>query len=296
MCDRSLFLGKPLYLLALLFLQQYNLQLKGNVDCFRKHHDIRKAPQDGIPQDWPQEVVPETECRGQADRLPGEQGPKCSDELELPHPQQRVAIRIKLCCDCNSRHVQDACPLRNPVIIIGDAVIYGQWQSEKKQARTKPLGFSGEGTPEKVSNTQSDSMNGMISVSNTEVDRLNKDDSGTFLEEMEGDSIPELGHPNVKGEGTDRSECTTDVKLFAMDASVRRLSFAEASLPVGLELQVCDPSHGLSVVARCHLRQYTQFGPLVGQPIKEMDIPDDFSMKDIWEVRLRGFINSGVCC
>jgi hypothetical protein len=25
----------------------------------------------------------------------------------------------------------------------------------------------------------------------------------------------------------------------------------------------------------------------VGQPIKEKDIPDDFSMKDIWEVRLR---------
>jgi hypothetical protein len=33
----------------------------------------------------------------------------------------------------------------------------------------------------------------------------------------------------------------------------------------------------------------------VGQPIKEMDIPDDFSMKDIWEVRLRSFINAGVC-
>lgn len=276
-------------------MEQYNLQLKVHVDFCRKHHDIRKAPQDGIPQDWPQEVVPETECRGQADRLPGDQGPKCSDELELPHPQQRVAIRIKLCCDCNSRHVQDACPLRNPAIIIGDAVIYGQWQSEKKQPRTKPLSFNGEGTPEKVSNTQSDSMNGMISVSNTEVDGLNKDDSGTFLEETQGGSIPELGHRNLRGEGTDRSDCTTDVKLFAMDASVRRLSFAEESLPVGLELQVCDPSHGLSVVARCQLRQYTQFGPLVGQPIKEMDIPDDFSMKDIWEVRLREFINAGVC-
>lgn len=232
--------------------------------------------------------MPDTECRSQAEILPVEQGPKCSDELELPHPQQRVAIRIKLCCDCNSRHVQDACPLRNPAIIIGDSVIYGQWQSEKKQVRTKPLIFNGEETQENVSNTQSDSRNGMISVSNMEVEGLSKDDSGTFLEETQGDSILELGHPNLKGEGTDRSECTTDVKLFAMDASVRRLSFAEASLPVGLELQVCDPSHGLSVVARCHLRQYTQFGPLVGQPIKEMDIPDDFSMKDIWEVRLRG--------
>jgi hypothetical protein len=55
---------------------------------------------------------------------------------------------------------------------------------------------------------------------------------------------------------------------------------------------VCDPTHGLSVVTRCNLKQYTQFGPLVGQPIKEMDIPDDFSMKDIWEVRLTSFMHA----
>jgi len=235
-----------------------------------------------------------TESREHTDGLVEEQGPKCNDELQLPNPQQRVAIRIRLCCDCNSRHVQDACPLRNPVIIIGDAVIFGQWQSEKKQARTKHLSCSGEGIPEKLSNAQSDSTNGVISVSNGEVDGTNKNDNRTFLEETQGDSIPELGHPNLKGDSTNSSECTTDVKLFSMSASAQRLSFAEASLPVGLELQVCDPTHGLSVVTRCHLRQYTQFGPLVGQPIKEMDIPDDFSMKDIWEVRPRSFVNTEV--
>lgn len=230
--------------------------------------------------------MPETESREQADVSSGDQGPNCSDELQLPQPQQRVAIRIKLCCDCNLRHVQDACPLRNPAIIIGDAVIFGQWQSEKKQVRTKPLSCDGEGTPEKHSNAQSDSTNGVISVNSGEIGGLNKYDDRTFLEETQGDSIPDLGHSNLKGDSTDSSECTTDVKLFSMGTSEQRLCFAEASLPVGLELQVCDPAHGLSVVTRCLLRQYTQFGPLVGQPIKEMDIPDDFNMKDIWEVSL----------
>lgn len=237
-------------------------------------------------------MVPETESREQADRLVEDQELKCSNELELPQLQQRVAIRIKLCCDCNSRHVQDACPLRNPAIIIGDTVIFGQWQNEKKQARTKPLICNGERTPEELSNARSDSMNGVISVNNGEVNGLNKDDGGTFLEETQGDSIPELSHPSVKGDSTSSSESTTDVKLFSMGASVQRLSFAEESLPVGLELQVCDPTHGPSVVTRCNLKQYTQFGPLVGQPIKEMDIPDDFSMKDIWEVRLRSFMHA----
>jgi hypothetical protein len=173
-------------------------------------------------------------------------------------------------------------------------VIFGQWQSEKKQARTKSLSCDGEGTPEKLSNAQSDSTNGVISVNSEEVSGLNKDDDRTFLEETRCDSIPELGHPNLKGDSTNSSECTSDVKLFSMSASEQRLSFAEASLPVGLELQVCDPTHGLSVVTRCYLRQYTQFGPLVGQPVKEMDIPDDFNMKDIWEVSLRSFVSAEI--
>ncbi|XP_069677916.1 uncharacterized protein [Periplaneta americana] len=253
----------------------------------KKHHDIRKAPQDGIPQDIPsqqqqqqqeqqqapQEVVAENESRESA----GEQGPKFSEELQLPQPQQRVAIRIKLCCDCNSRHVQDACPLRNPTIIIGDAVIFGQWQSEKKQARTKPPSCNGEGTPQKSASAESDSTNGVITVNNGDLDSMSKEEDTTFLEETQGDSIPAL-----KGDTTSSSEGAADVKVFSEHE--QRLSFAEASLPMSLELQMCDPAHGLSVVTRCHLKQYTQFGPLVGQPIKEMDIPDDFSMKDIWEV------------
>lgn len=66
--------------------------------------------------------------------------------------------------------------------------------------------------------------------------------------------------------------------------SLSKGQFAEASLPPGLELRLIDAEHGQSVISRRHWSRYTQFGPLVGVPIREMDIPDDFNMKDIWEV------------
>ncbi|PSN33065.1 hypothetical protein C0J52_14152 [Blattella germanica] len=236
----------------------------------KKHHDIRKAPQDGIPQEHQQEVLPaavESEHKEPTDGWMGEQGPKCSETLEPPQPQQRVAIRIKLCCDCNSRHLQDACPLRNPAIIIADAVIYGQWQSDKRT-----------NCDEKCVTSHPESVNGVISMINSELEVSDKTTDGeSLLIQTQSDSIPENSNMNLKRENGFPPDCT-DLK------PPDRLTFAEASLPLGLELQVCDPTHGLSVVARCNLRQYTQFGPLVGQPIKEMDIPDDFSMKDIWEV------------
>jgi hypothetical protein len=49
-------------------------------------------------------------------------------------------------------------------------------------------------------------------------------------------------------------------------------------------LEERDSTHGLSVIAKCPIARYTQFGPLIGERIREMDIPDDFNMRDIWEV------------
>ena len=229
--------------------------------------------------------MPEPENKEQTEGWVGEQGPKCNEELQPPQPQQRVAIRIKLCCDCNSRHIQDACPLRNPGIIIGDAVIFGQWQNEKRLSRTNQSGIDEDGQIDKSATLENNSVNGVISMTNSELDMKNRSDSGALLIKTQTDSIPDDSNTNLKGENSYSGECTNDTKPFSINTPTeQRLTFAEASLPMSLELQVCDPTHGLSVITRCHLRQYTQFGPLVGQPIREMDIPDDFSMKDIWEV------------
>jgi hypothetical protein len=64
-----------------------------------------------------------------------------------------------------------------------------------------------------------------------------------------------------------------------------RKSFAEESLPSSmLKLEERDSTHGPSVVAKVILKRLTQFGPLLGERIREMDIADDFNMRDIWEI------------
>lgn len=61
-------------------------------------------------------------------------------------------------------------------------------------------------------------------------------------------------------------------------------TLAEDSLPSCLELRTIDSSHGLSVVARKNIQAFTQFGPLIGRPVFEREIPDDSTMEHIWEV------------
>ena len=74
-------------------------------------------------------------------------------------------------------------------------------------------------------------------------------------------------------------------------------SFAQLSLPSLLSLEKratfgdASGSSGqtaalsLAVVARVAVKAYTQFGPLQGEPILERDVPEDFDMKDLWQVR-----------
>lgn len=128
---------------------------------------------------------------------------------------QRVAITIKLCCDCDLHHLQNACPLRKAVRIIKDTVTLSEWTNE----RTK---------------------HSMIS------------------------------------DQTDNNDNTYKVSAVT--------SFAKITLPECLELKTVDGKHSHGVFTKEDLPAYIEFGPLIGKPIREMEIPDDFSMKDIWEV------------
>ncbi|KAK3924394.1 PR domain zinc finger protein 4 [Frankliniella fusca] len=68
------------------------------------------------------------------------------------------------------------------------------------------------------------------------------------------------------------------------NSDVNTRFYADESLPVNLDLKVVDEDHGKSVVARAHIAQYTQFGPLVGPCVHEKDISDESDMRHIWEV------------
>ncbi|XP_057660548.1 uncharacterized protein LOC130896435 [Diorhabda carinulata] len=63
-----------------------------------------------------------------------------------------------------------------------------------------------------------------------------------------------------------------------------KYSYSLLSLPNCLEIMDTNTSHGLGIFAKRDLEPFTQFGPLIGNNIKEMDIPEDVNMKNIWEI------------
>ena len=67
-------------------------------------------------------------------------------------------------------------------------------------------------------------------------------------------------------------------------------SFAQLSLPNPLILQERGASKALGVTAKTAIKAYTQFGPLQGEHILLKDIPEDFEMKELWQVRNQVYI------
>lgn len=65
---------------------------------------------------------------------------------------------------------------------------------------------------------------------------------------------------------------------------VSKFSFSCMSMPSCLFSKDSNTNHGLSIYAQSEIKEYTQFGPLVGKIVKEVDIPEDFNMKNLWEV------------
>lgn len=64
-------------------------------------------------------------------------------------------------------------------------------------------------------------------------------------------------------------------------------SFAQLSFPQPLLLQDRGGNRGLGVTAKTSIMAFTQFGPLQGEQILMKDIPDDFEMKELWQVRIK---------
>ncbi|XP_022190029.2 uncharacterized protein LOC111048449 [Nilaparvata lugens] len=155
--------------------------------------------------DWRSNIdsgVPHRDALLPADGVDLKTEPSVDDD---PTP---LAMTIKVCGDCDSRHAQNSCPLRSPQSVVEDALSWEQYSGESDTSEAR-----------------------------------------------ESDS------------------CET-----------RDVSFAHASLPSCLETRVTDSEHGLGVVTRQPVPAFTRFGPLVGRPIKQMEIPDDCSMKHVWEM------------
>jgi len=229
----------------------------------KKHHDVRKAPQDGIvvEEKVRDACPPEAEllsltagCGRISEGAENGDGPDGLDATDdVTSEPQRLAIKIKLCQECNSRHLQDACPLTTSQYVIADAISYDKWFNRHKE--------NAEVMKAVMSEDPMSEGYGRLAYDGFESD----DESPTSSEQCKA-------KPKVQREE----------KQLVVE--VDRPLYARESLPDCLELKITNTDHGLGIYAKDSIPMYTKFGPLVGIPVREMDIPDDFSMRHIWEV------------
>lgn len=79
---------------------------------------------------------------------------------------------------------------------------------------------------------------------------------------------------------------TYDNDVISDSEAANTNSYSKLSLPKSLKFQESiNTEHGLGVFARSDIKRFTQFGPLAGKIVKEVDIPEDFNMRDLWEIQ-----------
>ncbi|TRY69509.1 hypothetical protein TCAL_09400 [Tigriopus californicus] len=100
--------------------------------------------------------------------------------------------------------------------------------------------------------------------------------------EVVSDSVIDFSTSGGKTSQSDEND-KSPIHLNHVDLSK---SFARLSLPLALELKDTEPNHGLGVRVKCEegIKARTQFGPLQGEAILEREIPEDFLMKDLWQI------------
>lgn len=164
------------------------------------NYDIRKAP----------------ELDEQVEKPKIEIDIKEIDEDQLELTNKRVAIKIKMCTNCGSRHLQDQCPLQNPYYVVSDSITLPEWNERYRSTYQKEMSFE------------------------------NNDDM--------------------------------------VDSKPDRFPFASLSLPSILYLADTNTPHGIGVFTNTNIKEFTQLGPLLGKIIREVDISEDFNMRDLWQV------------
>lgn len=178
--------------------------------------------------------------------------------------ERRVAIRIKLCGECGARHVAGTCPFTRPTHVLPDSC--------------PPPNPHAHEVPQ---------QNGVIVAPPHRESPVNLSGGGGGAGREEEREVETWRDPQRPGSPT---------------------SYARTSLPPGLALErrVLPPPSDNNVdsdndvgvvgvtqipgrqvevvVARAAITRYTQLGPVVGVPVRERDIPDDFCMVNLWEV------------
>lgn len=165
------------------------------------------------------------------------------------------------CSYCDEIHSPEGCPMRQATMMVCDSIEKFRWMEENRD---------------------------ILEQIKPEVDAVKPEDDeiGDLLEE---DNVDE----DLNDASSDEDENTMDIK--AEEASSQALllkrkeeedrlpSYCDASVPEQFDV-VKSEVIGNKVTARTVIPKHLKLGPLVGQIIHVKDIPDDCTMKDIYEI------------
>ena len=229
---------------------------KGGDSQSKKHRDVRRAPQDGKISADENEYV---SCSNDRSSIPIKSSNIVPDNSILSSDvvtdtssadPPRLAIKIKLCQECNSRHLQDACPFVEPQYTVKDSITLDQW-------------------------IQKYNKNSEIMKAFNSNDPMSQGYGKHTDNDYESDE-------EVSEQYKSKNKMDCEEKQLNTDSN--KPLYSRDSLPDCLEFKLSNIDHGLGVFVKTSVPMYAQLGPLIGKPVQEMDIPDDFPMRHIWEV------------
>lgn len=83
-----------------------------------------------------------------------------------------------------------------------------------------------------------------------------------------------------------RENVKNEIKAETNDDDMLKYSYASMSLPQCLLLGDTNSPHGQGVFAKDVIPSFSQFGPLIGIQVREMDVSEDINMKYLWEINV----------
>ena len=190
---------------------------------------------------------------------------------------RRVAIRIKVCSECGARHVAGTCPFTRPTHRLGDSCPPPPSSYLDTPSHLHPHPQNGVIVAPPHLDSPVNLSNG--SASSRSVDDLVPSEGSPLEETWRDPQRP--GSPTCYARGSLPPGLYLERRLVVPpqepgNEDSEDVGLVGVSPPAGRQLEV--------VIARTSISRYTQLGPVVGVPVRERDIPDDFCMVNLWEV------------
>ena len=212
----------------------------------------------------------------------GTGGNMCVTGTRTMEEDRRVAIRIKVCSECGARHVAGTCPFTRPTHRLTDACPPPSSFIDSLHPHSYPHPQNGVIVAPPHLDAPVNLSNG--NTSTRSVDELSNSGDTSPLEETWRDP-QRPGSPNCYARVSLPSGLFLDKRLVVTPQETTPEETEEPGMvttPAGRQLEV--------VIARTTISRYTQLGPVVGVPVRERDIPDDFCMVNLWEVSTRFYL------